>query len=147
MQGLLTFWEAFGVSSSLELIHVLNIMWNAIFSKMVPVYVERQLAREKESEQAAEEVSLPDPSAPDKTQQIVPTERSQIQMKQRQHWSCQKFPLWFTDHVVVPVFANIMALLYLNPWSHPYLNGSLLFDCILELVPSFLVELCTILNP
>jgi len=49
---------------------------------MVPEYVERQLAREKESEQAAEEVSLPDPSAPDKTQQLVLTERSQIQMKQ-----------------------------------------------------------------
>jgi hypothetical protein len=85
-------------------------MCNAIFHKMVPEYVERQLAREKESEQAAEEVSLPDPSAPDKTQQLVPTERSQIQMKQRQHRSCQKFPLWFTAHVVVPVFANIMAL-------------------------------------
>jgi hypothetical protein len=49
---------------------------------MVSEYVERQLARKKESEQAAEEVSLPDPSAPDKTQQLVPTERSQIQMKQ-----------------------------------------------------------------
>ncbi|CAK9870632.1 unnamed protein product [Sphagnum jensenii] len=84
---------------------------------MVPVYVERQLAREKESEQAAEEVSLPDPSAPDKTQQIVPTERSQIQMKQRQHRSW--FPLWFTDHVVVPVFANIMALPLLKPLISP----------------------------
>jgi hypothetical protein len=77
---------------------------------MVPEYVERQLAREKESEQAAEEVFLPDPSAPDKTQQLVPTERSQIQMKQRQLRSCQRFPLWFTAHVVVPVFANIMVL-------------------------------------
>jgi hypothetical protein len=57
-------------------------MCNATFCKVIPEYVERQLAREKESEQAAEEVSLPKPSAPDKTQQLVPTERSQIRMKQ-----------------------------------------------------------------
>jgi hypothetical protein len=40
------------------------MMCNAIFCKMVPEYVERQLAREKESEQAVKEVSLPDSSPP-----------------------------------------------------------------------------------
>jgi hypothetical protein len=54
---------------------------------MFPEYVEKQLAREKESEHAVVEekvILLPDPSAPDKTQQLVPTQRLRIQMKGQQ---------------------------------------------------------------
>jgi hypothetical protein len=55
---------------------------------MFPEYVEKQLAREKESEHAVveeKEILLPDPSlTPDKTQQLVPTERLRIQMKGQQ---------------------------------------------------------------
>ncbi|CAM6026899.1 unnamed protein product [Sphagnum balticum] len=86
---------------------------SAIFRKMFPEYVEKQLARERESEQAAaEQKQMPtlDMSAlPEKMQQLVTTDRTQAEMKGRQHRSFQKFPLWLTA-VVVAVFASIMAL-------------------------------------
>jgi hypothetical protein len=80
---------------------------------MFPEYVEKQLARERESEQAAaEQKQMPilDMSAlPEKMQQLVTTDRTQAEMKGRRHRSFQKFPLWLTA-VVVAVFASIMAL-------------------------------------
>ncbi|KAH8962592.1 hypothetical protein BDL97_05G109200 [Sphagnum fallax] len=87
---------------------------SAIFRKMFPEYVEKQLERERESEQAAaEQKQMPilDMSAlPEKMQQLVTTDRTtQAEMKGRQHRSFQKFPLWLTA-VVVAVFASIMAL-------------------------------------
>jgi ubiquitin-conjugating enzyme E2 J2 len=86
---------------------------SAIFRKMFPEYVEMQLARERESEQAAveqKEMPLPHMSVlPEKTQQLVPPDRTRAKMKGQQHRSFQKFPLWLTA-VVVAVFASIMAL-------------------------------------
>jgi ubiquitin-conjugating enzyme E2 J2 len=86
---------------------------SAIFRKMFPEYVEMQLARERESEQAAveqKEMPLPHMSVlPEKTQQLVPPDRTRAKVKGQQHRSFQKFPLWLTA-VVVAVFASIMAL-------------------------------------
>jgi ubiquitin-conjugating enzyme E2 J2 len=86
---------------------------SAIFRKMFPEYVEMQLARERESELAAveqKEMPLPHMSVlPEKTQQVVPPDRTRAKVKGQQHRSFQKFPLWLTA-VVVAVFASIMAL-------------------------------------
>jgi ubiquitin-conjugating enzyme E2 J2 len=86
---------------------------SAIFRKMFPEYVEMQLARERESEQAAveqKEMPLPHMSVlPEKAQQLVPPDRTRAKVKGQQHRSFQKFPLWLTA-VVVAVFASIMAL-------------------------------------
>ncbi len=93
--------------------YVCGLTCSAIFRKMFPEYVEKQLERERESEQAAaEQKQMPilDMSAlPEKMQQLVTTDRTQAEMKGRQHRSFQKFPLWLTA-VVVAVFASIMAL-------------------------------------